>query len=118
MSTFDFWGWFDTKVATAKASPVGKIMTAQGWEISHTGGGCLAWEKTTDNAYVWICDQDQGLGDDASDPETVDWLVGVYSVNIDSSRYSTGDDVRGTNAALVKAEAMLANPEAFYLPES
>jgi hypothetical protein len=115
-STFDFWGWFDKVTEAAKASPVGKILTAQGWDVAHTGGGCLAWEKNTDKAYVYITFGNEELGEHVADPETETWAVGVYSVDINQNRFSMAQDIVGVTAALAKAEAMLANPDNYYEP--
>jgi hypothetical protein len=71
--------WFDSVCDQAKASPVGKILTAHGFTIQHTGGGCLAWEKCTDTHYAWITGEDgASLEDDAADPATVTFLCGLY----------------------------------------
>jgi uncharacterized membrane-anchored protein len=50
-------------------------MTALGFHVAHTGGGCLVWEQTKeDGRYLWVCDQANGLGE----REEESYLVGAY----------------------------------------
>jgi hypothetical protein len=56
-------------------SAVGRIMTANGYTVAHTGGGCLCWERTLPGGfYLWICDEGNGLGEVIDQP----YLVGCY----------------------------------------
>jgi hypothetical protein len=90
--------WFDTICAKAKASPVGKILTARGFAISHTGGGCLAWEKSTATHYAWITGEDGvSLEDDATDPSTIEFIVGLYDQD--------GEIDEGDNPTIIGAVA-------------
>ncbi len=61
-----FLTWFDATCDKAKASPVGKILTARGFDIAHTGGRCLAWEKRTPSHYCRITAHGADLGDEAA----------------------------------------------------
>jgi hypothetical protein len=75
---FDFFAWFDNVEAEAGATEVGKIMAANGYTVSHTGGGCLCWERTlADGHYLWICDLGNGLGTHPNE----EYLVGVYNAD-------------------------------------
>jgi hypothetical protein len=81
--TARFWAWFDRASAEAKETELGKRMTAAGFTVTHTGGGCLAWERTfPDGRYIWLCDEDQelhgqpvvcGLYDREGDPLAADY---------------------------------------------
>jgi hypothetical protein len=62
-----FFEWFDGVTARAAQTPVGAFMASHGYTVTHTGGGCLAWEKTSGNWSVWICENDAGLGDELGD---------------------------------------------------
>lgn len=70
----DFWKWFDNIAERAPTTDVGKVMTAAGYHVAHTGGGCLVWEKTVGHLVFWICDEGNGLGDKLDEA----YLVGVY----------------------------------------
>ena len=79
-STARFFDWLENVHDKAPQSPVGKIMTANNYSISHTGGGCLAWELTIDDShYLWICDLGNGLGDSVDEH----YLVGCYNADGD-----------------------------------
>lgn len=93
-----FLTWFDATCDKAKASPVGKILTARGFDIAHTGGRCLAWEKRTPSHYCRITAHGADLGDEAADPAAVLFEVGLYAVN---GTWLTENDliVRGAEAA-------------------
>jgi hypothetical protein len=43
--TSKFWEWFDATAKAAGETFDGKMFIADGFELSHTGGGCTAWEK-------------------------------------------------------------------------
>src|SRR5262245_32414203 len=89
-----FWQWFDSVLQSAPLTEVGKLATAQGFSVAHTGGGCLAWEKVlTDEHYLWICDLGNGLGETVTET----YLVGYY--NRDADVLDQGD-VEGMPAAL------------------
>ncbi len=79
-SSFDFFRWFDDVQDRAYQSTVGKIMAEAGYEIAHTGGGCLCWEKVLKGErYLWICDEGNGLGDKVDEV----YLVGLYNLDGD-----------------------------------
>ena len=66
-------------------------MQLAGFTVQHTGGGCMAWERATeDDGYIWITDgSGTGLGT-WSARSKLDWLVGRYSkdgdwINIEDS---------------------------------
>jgi hypothetical protein len=72
----DWFAWFDDVCARALRTRVGKLMTAQGYTIAHTGGGCMCWEKSLEGGfYLWICDEGNGLGDKINET----YLVGCYA---------------------------------------
>lgn len=73
-----FFEWYDTVLKDAPQTVIGKLMTAAGFHVAHTGGGCLAWEWCLDNGYYfWITDEG---GVDLGDEATESWFVGVYDV--------------------------------------
>ena len=73
-------------------------MKRAGYEVQHTGGGCLAWERLTqDGGYIWITDlSGSGLGEwkDRNKPE---WLLG---------RYGRDDDWINIEDALTLSKAL------------
>jgi hypothetical protein len=72
----DFWNWLNTVTTEALATDVGQRMQAEGFTVTHTGGGCLAWERTLSHGrYVWITDDDAGLGVDG---QSEYFAVGAY----------------------------------------
>lgn len=74
----NFWATYERHSNNAKATEVGKLMVAAGYDTAHTGGGCMCWEKVLANkCYLWICDEGNGLGDTVSEP----YLVGLYDMH-------------------------------------
>jgi hypothetical protein len=72
----NFFDWFDRVRNDAPKTDVGRLATAAGYTIAHTGGGCLCWEKGLPGGrYLWICDEGNGLGDRLDEP----YLVGFYT---------------------------------------
>jgi hypothetical protein len=54
---------------------VARHMHGLGYEVSHTGGGCMAWRKPVGNGWFWtICDEGNGLGDRPDEP----YHAGLY----------------------------------------
>jgi hypothetical protein len=103
--------WFDSACAEAKKSPVGKFLTRRHWEVTHTGGGCMAWEQVAPDGefYVWITDDDAGLGEDRKDLKA-SWCVGLY-------HRESGwvcHEVKGINKAVRWCEEALADPRAMF----
>lgn len=98
-----FWKWFDAKEKEAKASEVGKVMTAAHYQVWHSGGGCLAWMQVLEaDAYLLICDVGNGLGARPDEP----YLVGLHM-----DEDCEGDEVPNLAAAVEwcsKAAAALA----------
>ena len=92
----NFLKWLDAWCDEAKASAVGQILTARGFDIAHNGGRSLVWEKTTPTHCCRITVR--GLGDAAADPTTVVFDVGLYNAN---GIWLTENDltVRGAEAA-------------------
>jgi hypothetical protein len=106
----DFWGWFDALPAKMAATEHGRIMLDAGWKIAHTGGGCLCWEKVAEGdyaAYVWICDEGNGLGNTADEP----YLVGLYAP--DGEPYINGPDNLNLTAARSLADEWLKDPQKY-----
>ncbi len=104
MSKPTFWEWFDDVTATAKASPIGKVIIASNpaWHVQHTGGGCLAWALDTDDgqAEIWICDLGNGLGDSVDET----YLIGLHPK--DDWRDNFGDECATLADALALVPAI------------
>jgi hypothetical protein len=77
----NFLTWLDAWRDEAEASAVGQILTARGFDIAHTGGRRLVWEKTTPSYYCRITTRGADLGDGATDPAAVLFEVGLYAAN-------------------------------------
>jgi hypothetical protein len=45
----EFWDWYESVKRTAPMTAVGQRMTAAGYHVAHTGGGCLVWEKVLED---------------------------------------------------------------------
>lgn len=102
----DFWGWFDHVTEAAGSTAVGKIMTAHNYTVSHTGGGCLTWERMIDDKhYLWICDEGNGLGESPDER----YLVGCY----DSEGAFDQHVCRNLAAALRWCEKRHRDPQRF-----
>jgi len=107
-----FWKWWDRVQEAGKASPAGHVLSGMGFTIAHTGGGCLAWERTAGTNYVWITHEADTLGEDVEDVEAAIWDVGVYSA--DGDRFSMARPVTGLRAAIALAEKMLLDPAPYW----
>lgn len=70
-----FWDFFDTETEKANACPICKPFIDAGFEVTHTGGGCMALTKSFGSVEISITDTDSGL--DFSDPSTL-IFVGSY----------------------------------------
>lgn len=71
-----FYAWLERR-ESAVSPGVAEPMRAEGYEVYHTGGGCLAWMRTLDedgDSYLLITSND----DIAGDPEAQEWGVGRY----------------------------------------
>jgi hypothetical protein len=84
----NFANWFNRIERTALGSPVGVVAAAAGFDVTHTGGHCLAWESghclaweksLAGGRYLWICDLGNGLGDSIDEH----YLVGLYNQDAD-----------------------------------
>lgn len=120
-----FFVWLDNVTAEAKASPVGKILTAKGWEVAHTGGGCLAWEKHSADTdyYAWITAGDNDLGHDIVDPEKGSFTLGLYGCvgqhagggyGFEGGWVNPPENVEGLTAALAWCDKALAEPRGCF----
>lgn len=58
-----FWAWLEATKKKQDESEHGKKLIAAGFEIWHTGGGCLAWGKTLEPSgdYFMITDTEAGI---------------------------------------------------------
>ena len=105
-----FFTWFDTVTDKASRSAVGKILTAQGWAVQHTGGGCLAWDKTNGKYFVWITSDGTDLGERVRKPEKAVWCLGLYSMR--DNAWLNPPSVTGLAAAIKWCDEALANQNA------
>ena len=60
--------WFDKVSEGARASPIGEIMVALGYDVEHTDGGGLSWGRRHGKVLAMICDEGNGLGDSVDEP--------------------------------------------------
>lgn len=68
--------WIEDQAENAPAD-VRHLVDEAGFEIAHTGGGCLAWRKDLDNGeYLLVCTEDNTID---ADPAAKEWLVGRHS---------------------------------------
>lgn len=103
-----FWQWFDSRKAQALATDIGKFMASRGYDVTHTGGGCLAWEGLSrDHWQAWITDDDAGLGDDLSDWQASQTFCAMLCHD-DSGEFVEGPAEVTIEAALAWAEDAMA----------
>lgn len=107
-----FFTAFDSAVQKGLRSPVGKILFPNGWSVSHTGGGCLAWEKSSDNGKFSALITFNGveLGERIRKPEKASFDVGLYP---DEGGF-VNHSVIGVKAAMAWCDAALSNPKATF----
>lgn len=83
--------------------PMLALMTKHGFEAQHTGGGCMAWERTrSDGLTDCITNGDAGLGD-WDEREAEEWTTGRYDAEgdfEDSPRDERAYTLEGAIAAL------------------
>ncbi len=59
-------------------------MRADNFQPQHTGGGCMSWERLTDdNGYIWITDQDGASLGAWADRNKRQWIIGRYNSEAD-----------------------------------
>lgn len=92
--TSQFWIWFDAQTSKAKETTIGQLMASVGFHVTHTGGGCLAWEKSTQGCpwSLWITDEST-LGTDRAESER---CFGAMLIHDDN-----GDFVNGPQDATI-----------------
>jgi hypothetical protein len=77
-----WWIWFDGLRDAAIETDNGKRLHAAGFDLTHTGGGCTAWERAiVGTEYVlWITDGNSGheLTQEAIDYYGDSWLLGAH----------------------------------------
>jgi hypothetical protein len=73
--------WLDARRDKAKASAVGQILTARGFDIAHTGSGRLAWEKRKPSHYCRITVHGADVGDEAARSGRRLVRGGLYNAN-------------------------------------
>lgn len=115
-----FFAWFDGVTAEADKTPAGQFMAGHGYTITHTGGGCLAWEKRlpgTDFA-IWICDGDAGLGiEEHGDKFQVATDFGCMLTHHESGDYANGLGSVTVAECIAWGEAATANPDQLVAQE-
>ncbi len=72
-----FFEWFDNVRAEAYSTPIGSIMKIAGFGITHTGGGCLCWERPLHmDRSIIITDSHGALFLNPADPNDI-WMVSI-----------------------------------------
>jgi hypothetical protein len=72
----DFRRAYESWEAAAEASSVAPLMKSHNFDWAHTGGGCMAWERATDDdGFVWITND----ADIDGDADAAEWTVGRYN---------------------------------------
>lgn len=91
-----FWAWLASRESEVAPAVADQLRPA-GYEVYHTGGGCLAWRRPLDeegDSYLLIT-----AGNDiAGDPMAQEWDVGRYD----------GDSWINLKASFTLAEAIVA----------
>ena len=78
-----WWAWFDSVCDKAATTDDGKRFLAAGFTVTHTGGGCTAWERLIPGTDKAIMITDGNLGHNLTQ-EAIDyfgemWTVGACS---------------------------------------
>lgn len=109
-----FFDWFDRVAGSAESTPAGAVLIEAGFYVQHTGGGCLAWEKTTKAHYVLITAAGEGdeLGADVADPLAAGWYVAIFTHN--GQRQSDTTEIAGLAHAIAWCDLALNNPEPLF----
>jgi hypothetical protein len=90
-----FFAWLDRRIETVSANVAIPLRNA-GYDVIHTGGGCLAWMRPlTDGgeSYILITND----VDIEGDPDAAEWVVGRYNgddfIDIDQG-FTLADAIR------------------------
>jgi len=105
-----FFTWFDGVCERAEKSPVGKMLRPNGWQIAHTGGGCLAWQfdRADEKFYVWITYGGDGLGERVRKPDnSARFAVGLYGAD---GGWINPPEIVGLSKAMAWCDVALADP--------
>jgi hypothetical protein len=123
----DFFDWLKRREAAVRLD-VANSLRAAGYEVIHTGGGCLAWmRRITHQEHILITSNN----DISGDPDTRSWEIGRYAengwVNLEESFTleeaircagllpptvdTNGDPVQRIYPSLDAARAELSRPE-------
>lgn len=111
-----FWDWFDHIKWVAARSRVGLIAIQNGFDVWHTGGGCLAWGKNgPDEHYAMITTVDgTELGEHMRNPERKNFIVGLYNKDDD---FVCPEQSFGFSEAVAWCDRALADPSAMFAKE-
>lgn len=102
MSTF--WDWFDATREAALATETGKRMALDGFGLTHTGGGCTAWQKEIAGTEFFILiSSESGHEIELADPDAV-WAVMVE--HKENGNYTNCKESRSTETILMFARDM------------
>jgi hypothetical protein len=98
--------------------PNTRMMTAHGYTLEHTGGGCRAWHRPVEDGYLMITDYQLGLTAAASSQE---WSVGRYLDDGEQYGWIVTGEVYTLEGALAVADKLplpQQGYEQFFYPET
>jgi hypothetical protein len=103
MSAEGYFRWLDETIKGVRPA-VAEPLRKAGFEPQHTGGGCMAWQKTLDDGTtLWISAGGAYLDADPDEPE---WYAGRYADDGDG----TIDVLELTLAKALELAAELPSP--------
>jgi len=100
-----YYAMMDSRECKALATEDGKTFTKAGFEIAHTGGGCMAWQRDIDSDwFVWITDSSgTELTISANEPDC--WFIGIHSQD---GAFSEAQEAQTATEALAIADRIAA----------
>jgi len=107
--TSRFWKWFDATRDAAIATEDGRKFHAAGFDLTHTGGGCTAWQRAIDGTdwLIWIATSEAGHELNPADIEAGDDF-GAWIVHKEDSPHSLAKRSNTVEGILSIADEMAA----------
>jgi hypothetical protein len=80
--------------------------------FDHTGGGCLAWNKSGKDHFAWVTVDGSELGAEVTDLNARVFDVGLYS-NDNGDEFVNPEELMSVTDAIAWCDAALADPKRY-----